>query len=123
MENTQDGEGHGFCQARQAGDLLFCSGQIGLDADGAVPAQPEDQFAAAFAALSRVLAQHGCTMDDVVDLTTFHVGYPANMPAFMSAMGAAMPGPQPAWTAIGVAALGYPDTLVELKAVARIPTR
>ena len=57
MENTQDGEGHGFCQARQAGDLLFCSGQIGLDADGAVPAQPEDQFAAAFAALSRVLAR------------------------------------------------------------------
>lgn len=68
-----------------------------------------------------LLAQHGCTMDDVVDLTSFHVGYPANMPAFMSAMGAAMPGPQPAWTAIGVAAAGYPDTLVELKAVARIP--
>lgn len=57
---------------------------------------------------------------DVVDLTSFHVGYPAHMAEFMAAKAAAMPDAECAWTAIGVAVLGYPGSLVELKAVARI---
>lgn len=113
--------GFALCDARRANGFLFCSGQIGLTADGKVPELPEDQFAAAFAALADVLQKNGCTLADVVDLTSFHVGYPANMQEFMKVMGQAMPGIDKAWTAIGVAALGYPGSLVELKAVAVLP--
>lgn len=109
------------CETRVAGGLVFCSGQIGLAPDGTVPADPAEQFAAAFAGLSRVLAPHGCTLADVVDLTTFHVGYPAHMGAFMAARGDAMQGASATWTAIGVAALGYPGSLVEIKAIAALP--
>ena len=112
-----------LCEAREMGGWLFCSGQIGLNPDGTVPADPAAQFDAAFAALARVLEQHGCTMGDVADLTSFHVGYPAHMGLFMASRAKAMPGAPSAWTAIGVAALGYPDSLVELKAIARIPSR
>ncbi|AXU21429.1 RidA family protein (plasmid) [Novosphingobium sp. THN1] len=113
--------GFSFCEARRANNFLFCSGQIGLTADGKAPEQPEDQFAAAFAALADVLQKNGCTLGDVVDLTSFHVGYPAHMETFMQVMGRSMPGIEMAWTAIGVAGLGYPGSLVELKAVAVLP--
>lgn len=43
------------------------------------------------------------------------------MEAFMKVMAQAMPGVDKAWTAIGVAGLGYPGSLVEIKAVASIP--
>ncbi len=113
--------GFSLCDARRANGFLFCSGQIGLTADGTVPDQPADQFAAAFAALIAVLQKNGCTLADVVDLTSFHVGYPAHMQDFMKVMGQAMAGIETAWTAIGVAGLGYPGSLVELKAVACLP--
>ncbi|WP_374283868.1 Rid family hydrolase [Novosphingobium sp.] len=110
-----------LCEAREMGGWLFCSGQIGLNPDGTVPADPAAQFDAAFAALTRVLEQHGCTMQDVADLTSFHVGYPAHMDLFMASRAKAMTGAPAAWTAIGVAALGYPGSLVEVKAIARLP--
>ncbi|MDE2618814.1 MAG: RidA family protein [Sphingomonadales bacterium] len=109
------------CETRVVGTLVFCAGQIGMAPGGTVPADPAAQFAAAFAGLARVLAPHGCTLADVVDLTTFHVGYPAHMGAFMAARAAAMAEAQATWTAIGVTALGYPGSLVELKAIAALP--
>lgn len=113
--------GFPLCEARRANGFLFCSGKIGLTADGKVPEEPADQFTAAFEALAQVLQTNGCTLGDVVDLTTFHVGYPANMQTFMQVMGQIAPGIEMAWTAIGVASLGYPGSLVELKAVAVLP--
>lgn len=109
-----------FSEARRTGDLLFCSGQIGIEADGAVPADPGRQFGLAFAALAEVLARNGCGPADVVDLTTFHVAYPANMEAFMAQKAAFLGNAKPCWTAVGVAALGHPASLVELKAIAQL---
>lgn len=121
MGDVMGAAGFEFREASEAGGLLFCSGQIGVTADGTVPADPEAQFAAAFAALAGVLHRQGCRLADVIDLTTFHVGYPEHMGSFMAALGKALPGVQTAWTAIGVAALGYPGSLVEIKAIARMP--
>lgn len=121
MSEMEISENYGFSAAREAGGLLFCSGQIGLEADGAVPADSSRQFELAFAAVQAVLARHGCGADDIVDLTSFHVGYPDHMEAFMAAKDAFMSGADSCWTAIGVAALGYPGSLVEIKAIARLP--
>lgn len=117
---SETDEDYGFCAAREAGGLLFCSGQIGVEADGSVPESPARQFALTFSALGEVLRRHGCGPADLIDLTSFHVGFPANMPEFMAAKAAFMQGaPACCWTAIGVAALGYPASLVEIKAIAR----
>ena len=121
MSENEISETYGYCPARIANGLLFCSGQIGVEADGTVPDQPERQFALAFAALSDVLRQHRCGPADLVDLTSFHVGYPANMDSFMEAKAAFLGGAACCWTAIGAAALGYPGSLVEIKAIARLP--
>lgn len=112
----------GYSDAVRSGDLVFCSGQVGLDEDGTPPVDPEQQFRRAFAALERVLADAGCQPSDVVDLTSFHTNYPENMRVFMQVKADFQRGSTPAWTAVGVAALGMADTLVELKAIARMPS-
>lgn len=116
-ENAQD---FGFSPAVRAGDLLFVSGQVGLEPDGTVPKNPERQFTLAFAALDKVLREAGCTANDIVELMSFHTNYPAQMDIFLKAKAAFQGRALPAWTAVGVAALGYPDTLVEIKAIARV---
>jgi enamine deaminase RidA (YjgF/YER057c/UK114 family) len=51
--------------------------------------------------------------------TSHCVRYPQFMDAFMKAKTEFLRGNKPAWTAIGAAALGTPETLVEIKAVAK----
>lgn len=109
-----------FANAVRAGDLLFCSGVIGLEADGTVPSEPARQFGLAFQALGETLMHHGCKAEDVVDLTTFHVDFPTHMDRFMLARATFLDERSSAWTAVGVAALGYPGSIVEIKAIARI---
>ena len=59
-----------YSQAIQSGNLVFCSGQLGIDpatgklADGVV-AQADQ----AFKNISNVLAEAGATLDDVVKVT------------------------------------------------------
>ena len=59
-----------YSQAIQAGNLVFCSGQLGIDpatgklADGVV-AQADQ----AFKNIANVLAEAGATLDDVVKVT------------------------------------------------------
>ncbi|MDT0577090.1 RidA family protein [Croceicoccus sp. F390] len=120
MTEAAMADDHGYSDAVKAGDLLFCSGQVGLEADGGVPADVARQFALAFEALGKVLKANACTADDLVDLTSFHVDYPRHMAEFMAEKSRFLGHARPAWTAVGVAALGYPDTLVEIKAVARL---
>lgn len=111
---------YGFSPAVRAGDLLFVSGQIGLEPDNTVPKDPERQYTLAFAALGKVLRTAGCDVADLVELTSFHTDYPAHMDVFIRVKAAFQGEVLPAWTAVGVAALGFPDTLVEIKAIARI---
>ena len=120
MSDEYDASLQSFSAARKVGDLLFCSGQIGLEADGTVPADPARQFELAFAALADVLSQNGCSPADIVDLTTFHVDYPAHMEVFMAQKARFLAGAKPCWTAVGIAKLGYPASLVEVKAIASL---
>lgn len=116
-------EQYGYLDACAAGGLLFCSGQIGIDGDGQVPADPDRQYELAFAAVAALLQRHGLGAVDIVDLVSFHVDYPQHMAAFMRHKAAFMGSARSCWTAIGVAALGYPGALVEIKVTARLPTQ
>lgn len=105
----------------RAGDLVFVSGQVGLDEAGNAPTDPAEQYRLAFESLARVLDDAGCTPGDLVDLMTYHTAYPEHMEQFMAAKAAFQGDGRPAWTAVGVAMLGTPETLVELKATAYKP--
>ncbi|MCA1428060.1 MULTISPECIES: RidA family protein [unclassified Bradyrhizobium] len=111
---------HRYSAAIRSGDLLFVSGQVGSREDGSPERVFEDQVRRAFANLRAVLAAGGCTLDDVVDVTTFHTD-PASQIETVMAVRAEEIGepPYPNWTAVGVNWLAGFD--FEIKVIARIP--
>lgn len=111
-------ETYGYSPAKRAGPLVFISGCIGMTEAGQTPTDPAAQYKVCFDNLAAVLKAEGLGPEDVVELVSYHTNYPENMEQFMAAKGAFQGKALPAWTAIGAAALGTPETLVEIKAVA-----
>jgi len=118
MENYY--EHYHFAPAVKDGDRLYCSGVIGVGADGKVPADPETQFTQAFEMLKSVLTTAEASLKDVVEMTTFHAGLQTHLPTFMKVKDRYLQEPYPAWTAIGITELALPGGLVEIKVIARL---
>lgn len=102
----------------RVGRTLYCSGQIGMAHDGSIPADPEQQFTLVFENLGAVLRAAGASFEDVVELTSFHVGLRRDLDVFLAVKDRYVGRPYPAQTAIGVAELGLPGLLVEVRAIA-----
>ena len=109
-----------FAPAVKDGDRLFCSGVIGIGPDGKCSPDPETQFTVAFETLSAVLKTAGSSFEDVVEITTFHVGLQKNITAFAQVKDKYLKEPFPAWTAIGITELAIPGGIVEIRATARL---
>lgn len=105
----------------RSGGLLHCSGVTGVRPDGTVDPDPTTQFRRAFEHLEAALALAGATAADLVELTSYHVGLREHFLAFAAVKDEHVPAPYPAWSAIGVAELVVPGTLVEIRAVAEDP--
>ena len=108
-----------YSQGIASGDLIFCSGQLGLDpatgemVEGGVGAQAER----ALRNLSAVLDAAGATFDDVVKTTIFlaDIGDFATVNAVYATF---MPDPPPARSTFAVGSLPK-GGLVEIEAIAR----
>ena len=111
-------EGWKLAPSLRVGDTLYCSGQLGLGPDGTLPAGAEEQFTNAFEAVKSVLEEAGASFANVVEITSFHVGLVAELETFGTVRDRYIEEPYPAQTAIGVAELGMPGALVELKVTA-----
>ncbi|UVD55155.1 RidA family protein [Rhizobium sp. Pop5] len=113
-------EKHGYSAAIRTGDLLFVSGQVGSRLDGTPEPDFEGQVRLAFENLKATLAAAGCTLDDIVDITSFHTD-PENQFATILAVKQEVfsKPPYPNWTALGVNWLAGFD--FEIKVIARIP--
>jgi len=108
----------GYVPAIKVGKTLYCAGQVGRTAALAVIEDPEAQFVAAWENLRQVLEKGGCTFDDVVDMTTYHVDMSQHMAVFREVKNRLFPRGHCAWTTIGVSELAHPGLLVEIKCVA-----
>jgi enamine deaminase RidA (YjgF/YER057c/UK114 family) len=108
----------GYAPAVKIGDTLYCAGQVGRTADLEVILDPEQQFISAWENLACVLAAGGCSFEDVVDMTTYHVDMSKHMAAFREVKNRIFPRGLCAWTCIGVSELAHPGLLVEIKCVA-----
>ena len=109
-----------FAPAVKDGNRLYCSGVIGVGPDGKATEDPEQQFTQAFETLQSVLTTAGVTFDNVIEMTTFHVGLQKNLQTFMKIKDRYMKAPYPSWTAIGITELAFPGGLVEIKVIARL---
>ncbi len=108
-----------FSQAVRVGDTVWVSGQIGIGADGQAGATVKEQARLAFGNLSRVLAEAGGGLEDVVELVSYHLSMD-DLQAFAAVKSEFFPQDFPAWTVVGVTALALPELLVEVKATAVI---
>ena len=111
---------HRYSAAIRSGDLLFVSGQVGSREDGSPEPDFKRQVELAFDNLKAVLAAAGCTLEAIVDVTTFHTDPASQFDAIMSVRSKVFPQkPYPNWTAVGVNWLAGFD--FEIKVIARIP--
>ena len=108
--------------AVRVGDAIWCSGVIGTRPDGSVPEHLEEEVDLAFSHLAHVLDAAGAGLEHVVDLLTFHLDLPTQVPTFMCVRDRRLAEPWPAWTAIGATQLGggLPGVRLEMRAVAHL---
>ncbi|USU05613.1 RidA family protein [Sphingomonadaceae bacterium OTU29LAMAA1] len=119
MQNIVDRAG--YVPAVQAAGFVFCAGQVGRDSNLSVITDPEQQFHACWDNVDLVLAAAGCTFDDVVEMTTFHVDLAQNIDLFRKVKDLRFPRGRCAWTCIGVSDLAVDGLLVEIKCIAMNP--
>jgi len=106
--------------ATRVGELIFCSGALGIDAnfqlvEGGIAAQTK----AAIANLQAVLAQAGATLSDVAKTTVWLTDM-ADFAAFNAAYAEAFGSHAPARSTV-TSALAIPGALVEIEAIACAP--
>lgn len=111
---------HRYSAAIRSGDLLFVSGQVGSREDGSPEPDFAKQVRLAFTNLKAVLAAAGATLDDIVDVTSFHTDPERQFPTVLEAKNEVFGAPPyPNWTAVGVNWLAGFD--FEIKVIARLP--
>jgi len=107
-----------YSQAIAVGELVFCSGQLGLDpASGELAAGVEAQAERALRNLTAVLAAAGATWGDVVKTTIFLADI-ADFAAVNAVYATFMPDPPPARSTFAVGALPKGGR-IEIEAIAR----
>jgi 2-iminobutanoate/2-iminopropanoate deaminase len=107
-----------YSQAIRSGDMVFCSGQLGLDpVSGELVEGVEAQTDRALRNLQSVLDAAGLSFDDVVKTTVFLADI-RDFAAVNAVYGTFMPDPPPARSTFQVAALPKGGR-VEIEAIAR----
>ena len=109
-----------FSPAVKSGKFVFVSGCTGTLPDGTNSADIKTQFRQAFKNVQASLEQARLGYDDVVEMTTYHVGLRDHLEEFMQAKDEFIKEPYPAWTAIGVCELAVEGALIEIKVTARV---
>ena len=107
-----------FPSAVKHGDLILCSGRVGVG-KGGVPDSAEEEFRNAWTIVGAVLEEAGADFGDIVEFTSYHVGMQEHLRTFMAVKDEFVKEPYPAWTAIGVAELAIPGARAELRVIAQ----
>ncbi|OZI49644.1 RidA family protein [Bordetella genomosp. 4] len=111
---------HRYSPAIRANGLLFVSGQVGSRLDGSPEPNLDDQVRLAFKNLNAILAEAGCTFDDVVDVTVFMIDPQTHFErAWAVAAEFWGKAPYPTVTAVGVTWLA--GFQFEIKVIAKLP--
>ncbi|MFM7011683.1 MAG: RidA family protein [Betaproteobacteria bacterium] len=109
-----------FAPATRVGDMIWLSGQVGIDANFRAGNDMEAQARLAFEGITRTLADAGATLADVVELVTFHTDLRGEIEAFSKVKDEFFPNRYPSWSAVGVTQLAAPEYKVEVRVIAMI---
>lgn len=109
-----------YSPAIRSNGFLFVSGQVGSTDDGSPEPDLESQVRQAFRNLNGILAEAGCTFDDVIDVTVFMVDAESTFETIWKVVPEFWGNPpHPTLTAVGVTWLyGFQ---FEIKVIAKLP--
>ena len=108
-----------FSQGVHVGGTIWLAGQLGIGPDGKPGATIEEQTRFAFQNAVRVLEEAGSSLDDVVELVTYHISMD-DLPKVAAVKAEFIKKDFPAWTAVGVTQMALPEMLIEVKITAVI---
>src|ERR1700681_578715 len=100
-----------------ASRVVYASGQIAVAPDGSCPADFASQARRCWSNLEAVLEESGMTMRDVVKVQGF-ITRTEDLAEYRAIRNEVVGDARPAHTLLVVAALGQPEWLVELEAIA-----
>lgn len=100
--------------------LVFCSGQLGIEADGTVPASAAGQAELCFDNIAAILAEAGLGLEHVVRINAYVSGRDHLRP-YMDVRNRRFSPTFPASTLMVVSGFARPEFLVEVEAVAAGP--
>ena len=113
-----------FAQGARVGNLLYLSGQVGIDRDGSTPTSIADQTKVAYTNMQAVLSQFGADMSNIVDETFFITDMNEllrNIEDVYGAREAAYGGsPEVCQTVVQIVALVQPERKIEIKCIAHL---
>jgi enamine deaminase RidA (YjgF/YER057c/UK114 family) len=115
-EQRADQERYGYATAVIAGDTIYLSGIVAGQAPGETDLVPA--YDRVFRQIGAALKRAGATLDDVVDMTTYHTDITAQIEPFSEVKKRHFTGLPHAWTAIDVDRLLPDGGLTEVKVVA-----
>ena len=109
--------------AATPGEVVFVSGQLGIDPESGalVDGDVRDQTALALRHVAAVLAAAGAGLEHVVKTTVYLIDLSGDFPAMNEVYGRAFSGHAPARATVGVLALPL-GARVEIEAIAVVPT-
>lgn len=108
-----------FAPVLDTGEFVFFSGITGVHPDGSLSGDPEIQFRDTFRFVAMHLDAAGMQFDDIVEMTTYHVGLRDHLDTFIKVKDDFIQMPYPAWTAIGITELITEGALLEIRIIAK----
>jgi enamine deaminase RidA (YjgF/YER057c/UK114 family) len=97
--------------------MVFCSGQLGANADDTVPATAEGQAELCFENIKAILGAAGMGLEHLVRIDAFVTGR-EHMKGYMAARDRYVSDPPPASTLVIVSGFTRPEFVVEIEVVA-----
>lgn len=100
--------------------LVFCSGQLGITAEGTIPPTAAEQAKLCFDNIEAILADAGLGLEHIVRINAY-VTDREHLRPYMDARNARFASPLPASTLMVVSGFARPEFFVEVEAIAAGP--
>jgi enamine deaminase RidA (YjgF/YER057c/UK114 family) len=103
--------------AVRAGGIWRLTGHTGESSDGSLSDDPEAQIRQVFRNIGVTFAEAGAVWSDVVEINSYHVGLVTQTETVLNVASEFLEDPYPAWTAVGVTELIYPEAIIEISCI------
>lgn len=111
----------GFAPAIKIDGIIYVSGVIVvLEGQGSYAERYAKGFRSALLGINEILKEADLSLDDVVDITTYHTDLQRQLEVAIEVRKNEMSKPHPSWTAVGTTALAMPEGVTEIRVVAHV---